>query len=138
MNQLINKMDTMDGLFNQLRQIGAISQNPSNCSLSPKVDIYESERAFILEAELPGVKKEDLNVEIEANELKIHATRKIEGKSDAKALRSERYAQTSFERHFRLGETLSSEGISGELIDGILTLEIPKSEKNLPRRIEVK
>ena len=105
----------------------------------PPVDITEKDDAYILEAELPGYKQEDVNVHVEKHVLRISSSKQTceEEKEGRRSLVKERCFQ-SFERAFTLPEDVTEEGIEGEFADGILKITLPKQEVEQPKKIEVK
>lgn len=102
----------------------------------PVVDIEETDDAFIVKAELAGVKKEDVNVSIENGVLTIKGEKKT-GSEDKKRHRIE-CSYGSFIRSFTLPQSVNHENVEAEYKDGILNLRIPKAEAIKPKQIEVK
>ena len=102
----------------------------------PQVDISETKEAFIVKAELPGVEKEDVNVNFENSVLTIRGEKKIETE-DKKRHRVE-CAYGSFIRSFTLPQTIKADKIEAVYKNGILNLTIPKAEEAKPKQIEVK
>ena len=102
----------------------------------PVVDISETEDAFVIKAELPGVDKDDVSVKIENGILTIRGEKKAETE-DKKNHRIE-CTYGSFVRSFTLPQTTKSDSIKAEYKNGILNLTIPKSEEVKPKEIEVK
>jgi len=138
MNSLITRVNDMDRVFNQLWHAGQTPTTDGSCStMRPRVDIEETSAEFRVRMDLPGVKREDLKVEIENNTLLIEAERKTESSEDMQVLHRERANHARFVRSFTLGESVKSDAINAQLVDGVLELTIPKSEKALPRRINV-
>ena len=136
MNNLITR--DMDRVFDQLwgsscRPVASSALR----SLRPRVDIEETESEFRARMDLPGVKREDLKVEIENDTLIVEAERKSEASDDVQVLHRERASHARFSRRFSLGESVRSDSIKARLTDGILELTLPKAEKALPRRINV-
>jgi HSP20 family protein len=104
----------------------------------PPVDIEEDDREYLLKAELPGMKKEDVKLQVEGGTLSISGERKEEKEEkDKKHHRVER-SYGAFMRSFALPEVVLSEKVSAEFKDGILTVHVPKDEKAKPKAIEVK
>ncbi len=101
----------------------------------PAVDIYETEEAFVVKAELPEVLEADINIIVEDNTLKISGERKPrrEGKS---YFQIERY-YGSFSRSFVLPAIVEKNEIKATFRDGILNVIIPKSAEALPRHIAI-
>jgi HSP20 family protein len=102
----------------------------------PVVDIDETEDAFVVKAELPGVEKDDVSVNIDNGVLTIKGEKKIETE-DKKRHRVE-CAYGSFVRSFTLPQEIKAEKIEAEYKNGVLNLTIPKSEEVKPKQIEVK
>lgn len=103
----------------------------------PVVDIYDHENDIVLQAELPGMKKEDVHVEIENNVLILRGEKKREEKvEEGEFFRSER-VYGAFTRSFSLPAIVEPEKIEAKYHDGILTVRLPKIEKAKPRHVEV-
>jgi len=105
--------------------------------LIPAADIFEKENEYLLVAELPGVSKNTLEIEVENEELIIR------GKPDWKKGEwnlsyGEFVDQYEFERVFSIGRDIDREKIKAGMENGILTLELPKAEEMKPRKIEIK
>jgi HSP20 family protein len=101
----------------------------------PVADIEETEDAWIIEAELPGVGKKDVNVELHDSELII--TGEIKEKERKGILRRQTRRTGRFEYRVTLPGQSDPEHIEANLHDGVLTVRVPKSETAKPRRIEV-
>jgi HSP20 family protein len=102
----------------------------------PVADIEETEDAWIIEAELPGVDRKDVNVEMRDSELVISGEIKQKERKGVLRRRTRRVGQFEY-RVVLPGET-DPENIEATLHDGVLTVRVPKSEQARPRRIEVK
>jgi HSP20 family protein len=105
---------------------------------SPAVDIYDTGTEVIIHAEVPGMRKEDIDIRVENNVLTIRGTK--ERKEDVKEegyFRAER-SYGSFTRSFSLPNTVEVSKIAADYKDGVLTLHLPKAEEAKPRQIEVK
>lgn len=105
---------------------------------NPSVDIFENKDQIVLEAELPGMNPEDVNISIENNVLTIHGERKFEKKDDKDNFHRVERSYGSFTRSFTLPPTVSSEGVDAVFENGILRLALAKREEAKPRRIEIK
>jgi HSP20 family protein len=104
----------------------------------PRVDISETDDAYIIKAEIPGVNKEDVKVTAENGVLTISGERKEEkAENNKKIHRVERLYGTFF-RTFVLPDNVDESKINAEFKDGVLTLTVPKTEKAKPKSIEVK
>ena len=103
----------------------------------PSTDIYEGEEALTMVMEMPGVEREDVNVQLENNVLRVEGRidfSKYEGLEPVYA----EYNVGHFTRAFTLSNKIDQEGISAELADGVLTLTLKKSKAALPRRIDIR
>ncbi len=105
---------------------------------SPNVDIFENKDQLVLEAELPGLKPEDVNVSIENNVLTIHGERRFEKRDEGDNFHRVERAYGSFTRSFTLPPTVSSENVNAMFDNGVLRLTLAKREEAKPRRIEIK
>ncbi len=93
-----------------------------------RVDISEDDKAIYIEADLPGVKKEDLKVTIEDNLLTIRAERRAETTENKKNFYRTERVFGSMTRSFTLGENINAEAIEAHFADGVLKLTLPKVE----------
>jgi HSP20 family protein len=105
---------------------------------SPSVDIFENKNEIVLEAELPGMSAEDVNISIENNILTLHGERKFEKKDEGDNFHRVERSYGSFTRSFTLPPTVSSESANAEFENGVLRLTLAKREEAKPRRIEIK
>lgn len=103
--------------------------------LTPAVDIYEQDGLLTLMADLPGVKLEKLQLDIDQGILTLEA--QTDMKLNGEHLFVE-FAPAGYYRQFRLPAHLNLENVNAQLDDGVLPLKLPKSEQAMPRRIEVK
>lgn len=107
--------------------------------LKMRIDVTENEKAYLVKADLPGVKKEDISVRVEGNLVQIEAETKSEketrGDGD-KVLRSERHYGT-ISRSFSLGQDIDGAAVQAKYTDGVLSLELPKKAQADSRRIQV-
>ncbi len=103
--------------------------------IAPPVDIYETDDALVVVADLPGVKSDEVDIRVEDNVLTI------KGKADyippANVLRGEFNLQ-GYYRQFQLSDEVDQDKISAESKNGVLTIRLPKAEKSKPRQIKVK
>ncbi|MEP2671294.1 MAG: Hsp20/alpha crystallin family protein [Cyclobacteriaceae bacterium] len=100
-------------------------------SFVPKVDVIENEKAFELHVEVPGMKKEDFNIEVNDNYLTISGERKFSTEKKEKDFHSIETRYGSFSRSFTLPDTVNSDKINAKYNNGILELTLPKDEKKL-------
>ena len=126
----------MDTQFPEVvKQVGV---KPYQGSAYPKVNVYEYEDKVGIVAEIPGLDKSQLNVEVEDGTLTIsgdkHGVWEEEG---AKVIRRELKA-SSFKRSFQLGELLDGDNIKANFKDGVLSISVPKIEPEKPKKTFVK
>ena len=107
----------------------------SELYLSPAVDIYETEDGLTVVADVPGVAKSDLEIHVDDTILTIRGTVSLPKRED---LISEEFGMMNYFRQFRLSDEVDQSKIKASLENGVLTLDLPKSERAKPRRIEVK
>jgi len=104
---------------------------------APAFDVYEEKDNFIVKAELPGVKKEDINVSLHEGKLIVSGERKGETKSEnAEVYHAERYFG-KFQRVVTLPAVVAADQVKAEYKDGLLTITLPKTEEAKPRQINV-
>ena len=108
---------------------------PAREYVSPEVNILETSDGYVLEAEMPGVSKEGLEITLEGNEMTLLGRRKIET-LPGEALFRER-ALADYRRVFELDPAIDTAKIAAKMEQGVLTLTLPKSERVKPRRITV-
>lgn len=103
--------------------------------VAPEVNIFETQEGYVLQAEMPGVSKEGLEVTLEGNEITIVGRRTPEP-THGEALFRERQ-NAGFRRVFELDPAIDTAKISATMEQGILTLTLPKSERVKPRKITI-
>jgi HSP20 family protein len=104
----------------------------------PSVDVSETNGEYQIKAEIPDVKKEDVKVTLEDGVLTIQGERKQEKEDKGKKYHRVERTYGSFVRSFTLPDLVDEEKVKAEFKDGILKLQLPKSEKARPKAIEVK
>lgn len=98
------------------------------------IDLYESAEGYVLVADFPGVRPDDVQVELERNELRLTGVRRLP--SDAKPL-ARTFGSAELRRTVRLPEDVDADGVTAEFKAGVLRLEIPKSANLRPRKIAI-
>lgn len=109
----------------------------SKCEWRPIVDIFDTEKAIIINAELPGVSKEDITLDVKENILTLKGERK-----SAEEVKKENYYRMercfgTFERAFTLPSAADPVKITANFKDGVLRIEIPKPEEKRPKQISI-
>ena len=104
---------------------------------TPAVDIFETEKEITLLADMPGVRADDLTIDLRDNTLTLSAdTAPVDNTEENEILRE--YETGRYYRQFTLGELVNQENIDAKLNDGVLRLSLPKVEKATPKKITVK
>jgi HSP20 family protein len=103
---------------------------------SPPVDIEETDDAYIIEAEVPGVKKKDLNIEIMGNELTISG--EVKEREREGVLRRRTRKVGNFFYRVVLPESVDADKLDADLDDGVVTVRLPKAQRGRRRRIEAR
>jgi HSP20 family protein len=104
---------------------------------NPSVDIYENKDHIVLEAELPGMKREDFELSVENNVITLRGERQFEKNEDSDNYHRVERSYGSFTRSFTLPQTVSAEGATAEYKNGVLRVTLPKREEAKARRIEI-
>jgi HSP20 family protein len=119
------------------RMFGDLFNLPVTRSWVPAVDIFETDaHEYVIKAELPEMKREDITVTFEQNVLTLKGVRKAEQLPGGSAQRLERQ-YGSFERSFVLPSSVDGSRISASYKDGVLTIQLPQREDAKPKQIEV-
>src|SRR5882762_7447736 len=107
-------------------------------SWSPNVDIYENKEQIVLEAELPGMNREDFDLSVENNVITLRGERRFEKKEETDNYHRVERAYGSFTRSFTMPNSVSAEGATADYRNGVLRVVLPKREETKARRIEIK
>jgi HSP20 family protein len=128
--------EEIDRLFETpLAELARTSQLLSGWT--PAVDLYEDKDHVYVKAELPGMKKEDIEVTLHEGVLSLSGERKVEHKSkEAEVYRAERFFGR-FQRTVTLPSPVSGDKVKAQYTDGILTITLPKTEESKPKQIDV-
>ncbi|RBW52060.1 Hsp20/alpha crystallin family protein [Marinobacter sp. F3R11] len=137
----INELEDLMGRYNRILGTARTGSDGkdlfSRSDWAPAVDIKETDEAFTIEAELPGMDKKDVKVTVHDGVLSIEGERKHEEESkDKKLHRIERY-YGSFMRRFTLPENVDENSVKASFKDGLLTLTLQKAEPKEPKAIQV-
>lgn len=135
LSSLQREMDRLLGRF----QGGSGNQNePMSSGFVPPVDIVEHDNEFIVKAEIPGVKKEDVKITIDNDVLTIRGQKTFEKEVNEENYHRIECASGSFQRSFALPHSVRPDQIEASYDSGILTVVLPKSEESKPKQIDVK
>ena len=130
------------GLLNQLQKEIESSQGGTEGSIAtaewaPAVDIKEEADKFVLHADIPGVKPEDIDVSMENGVLTIKGEKKTEATTEQEGYKRVERSYGSFYRRFSLPDSANAESISAKSSHGVLEIVIPKREAIKPKKISV-
>ena len=138
MGHLQSFQDEMNRMFNQFFRGGAGEEAGWGVrTWAPPVDIYETDDALVLKAELPGVSKDDVSIEIHQNTLILRGQRKHEAEVKEDRYHRVERAYGTFQRSFVLPTLVDQEHVQASYTDGVLELRLPKSEAAKPKRIAI-
>lgn len=104
---------------------------------SPNVDIYEDKDRLIVEAELPGMNREDFEISVENNVLTLKGERRFEKSTEGDNYHRIERAYGAFTRQFTLPQTVTAEGANADFENGVLSVALPKREETKARKIEI-
>src|SRR5262245_16393615 len=131
--------DRMNRLFNDTwSHRGSEDHLLSRGTWVPPVDIYEVDGELVLKAELPDIKREDIDVTVENHTLTLRGARKLDHEIKQENFHRVERAYGSFVRTFSLPPTVDSSRIAAEYRDGVLTVKLPLREEAKPRTIDVR
>lgn len=134
---LADMREEFDRLFSQRNAQNADHSRVVTSQWTPAVDVREEEGRFVIYADVPGVKPEDIEVTMEHGILAIRGERRLEQTEAENGFSRIERAWGSFYRRFSLPDTADAEAISARTDNGVLEIVIPKRPETQPRRIEV-
>jgi HSP20 family protein len=137
LDELQNRISTLFGRA-PVRKEGDKQEALSVAEWAPLVDITEDEKEYLIKAELPDVKKDDIKISVQNDVLSISGERKYEKEEKNKKYHRVERAYGSFSRSFTVPEDADADRVAAEFKDGLLHVHLPKSEKVKPKTIEVK
>ena len=135
--ELRSLQDEMNRLFNTNFPGEFSQEDMASGGWSPSVDIYESEAEIVLEAELPGMKRDDFEVSIESNVITLRGERHFGKKNESDNYHRVERAYGAFTRSFSLPRSVSATNTTADFTNGVLRITLPKKEEAKARKIEV-
>ncbi len=132
----LNELRNVNNLFG--RFFNDPMFNLEQTQWQPAVDVVREDDKIVINAELPGVKKDDISIDVTENVLTLKGEKKYENEVNEENYYRKERMTGSFERSFTLPEGVTSDQINAEYHDGILKVEIPKAEKEEPKQIKIK
>jgi HSP20 family protein len=104
---------------------------------NPAVDLYEKDDHFVIKAELPGVNKKDITIDLKDRVLKLSGERSIENEVKEENYYRRERSYGKFQRTFTLPADIDSDKIKAEFNDGLLQIEVPKPEQQKPKKVMI-
>ena len=129
--------DRMNRLFNEAYTPRQSDDLMSRGTWTPPVDIYEVEGALVLKAELPDMRREDIDVSVENNMLTIRGERKLEHEIKQESFHRIERAYGNFVRSFSLPNTVDTSKIGADYKNGVLSIKLPVREEAKARQIQI-
>lgn len=138
-----NPMRDMLALENEMGRIfqglGTEGTEPATSALwTPRVDVEESSEGYVLRAELPGMKQEDIKISVADNRLVIQGEKRREVEKTGTAYHRVERVYGTFERAFTLTKAVAADKIEAIYRDGVLEIRVPKAEEAKAREIQIK
>lgn len=136
MRELMNVHEQLNRVFDE--DLRKNYQDLEYGNWAPAVDLREEENQFVIQADMPGMKKEDIEINVESNLLTIRGERRFESEVKKENYHRIERAYGKFARSFTLPTRVVTDGIAATYKDGILEVAIPKAEESKPKKITVK
>jgi len=129
--------DRMNRLFDDAGRGWRTDGADATTTWSPAVDIFETENEIVVKAELPGVDRKDISLNLENNVLTLKGERKFEKETKEENYHRIERAYGGFSRAFSIPATVDEEKIRADYRDGILSIALPKKEQVRPKQIRI-
>lgn len=134
--EMSNFQNRIDRMMNELLELKG--QSPSSImDFSPSSEITEEENQYLLKVDLPGVKKEDVKVEVSGDTMTIKAERKTEKEEKSKKRFLSEISYGSYVRSFSLPQSIDEKKVDAKFENGVLQIAIPKTETSKSKQISV-
>ncbi|HEX6772678.1 MAG TPA: Hsp20/alpha crystallin family protein [Acidobacteriaceae bacterium] len=137
----LREVATLQNRLNSLFQDYSRGQNDtealSAASFAPPVDIYEDDHKLVLKLEVPGVKQEDLDIQVEGRNLTVRGERKFSSEEKQENFHRVEHRYGTFARTFTLPTTVDAENIKATCDAGVLQIELAKKAEAKPRQIKI-
>ena len=136
----VRELEAMQNQMNQLFRSAfpGVEEGLTSTAWVPPCDIYETEETFEVTLESPGVKREDVRVSMENNQLTKRGERRLEHEDARERYHRAECSYGSFTRSFTVPSNVDGANVSAQYRDGLLVLTLPKKPESKPRQIEVK
>ena len=142
LDRLQNEVNRLFEGYNSNADVPAPARQNSGAALmarawSPAVDIAETQNEVVLRAELPGLKQDDIDIELTGDTLTLRGERKFENEERKDNFVRVERSYGRFQRSFTLGVPVQNDQVSATYRDGVLEIHLPKSEQTRPRKVQV-
>lgn len=124
--------DELDVFFN------TSTTSKSDTDFTPRANVEETKNSYVLSFDLPGVKKQDVKIDVQGRTITVSGERKHEGETESGGFKRYECLSGSFQRSFNLPEGLDPDRVEATLNDGVLKVVLPKAAAEQPRKIEIK
>ena len=135
--ELRSLQDEMTRVFAGVMPSSYNREEMTHGAWAPSVDIFEDKDRLILEAELPGMSRDDFEISVENNVITLSGERKFEKKTEGDNYHRVERLYGSFTRSFTLPQTVTADGATADFDNGVLRVSLPKREETKARRIEI-
>jgi HSP20 family protein len=129
--------DRMNRLFDDAGRTWRTDEPSATTTWSPAVDIFETEGEIVVKAELPGMERNDITLNLEKNVLTLKGERRLEKETKEDNYHRIERSYGGFSRAFAIPATVDDEKIRAEYKDGVLKIELPKKEQAKPKQIRI-
>jgi HSP20 family protein len=134
---VVSLQGRLNSLFQDYSRSHSESEKASTAAFVPAVDIYEDEHKIVLKLEVPGLKQEDLDIQLEKSTLTVRGERKFEKEEKEENFRRIERRYGSFVRSFTVPTTVNPEGVKASYDAGVLRIELEKRAEAKPKQIKV-
>ncbi|MDG0818153.1 Hsp20/alpha crystallin family protein [Bdellovibrio svalbardensis] len=133
--EIARMQQDMDRIMNEL--VGTSEKSLSQFSFSPTCEVSEQENSYQMKFDLPGVKKEQVKVEVDGSQLTIRAERKEEKEEKTKKKHLSEISYGEYVRSFTLPQPIDEKKVDAKFEDGVLLVTVPKTEASKARQISI-
>ena len=136
-NDVWNLANGFNRIFGNPFTPTVVDEESGGCAWRPAVDIYEEENGIALKAELPGIEKKDISIDVKDRVLTLKGERAAENETEGKSFYRRERTYGEFQRVFTLPEGINTDEIKADFKDGVLKVHIPKVEVEEPKKITI-
>lgn len=134
---IVSLQSRLNSLFQDFNPSQADTKPAATAAFVPPVDVYEDENKVVLKLEVPGLKREEIDIQLDNHTLTVRGERKFEKEENRENFRRIERRYGSFYRAFTLPNTLNTEQVKADYDAGVLRVEVQKRAEARPRQIKV-